>query len=112
MSRASKIAVDEADDQPVRVLGRGLHASRGVRLTLRTLRDAVGLTQVELARQSRIDQGDISRLENRPDLDDCQLATIRRYIEALGGDLQLVARFGEKSIVLVGATTSDQGRDA
>ena len=112
MSRASRPVVEEHEEQPVRVLGRGLRASRGVRLTLRTVRDAVGMTQVELARQSRIDQGDISRLENRSELDDCQLATIRRYIEALGGELQLVARFGEKSIVLVGTTPSSSSGDA
>lgn len=111
MSRASRTAVEEHDEQPIRVLGRGLRASRGVRLTLRTVRDAVGMTQVELARQSSIDQGDISRLENRPDLDDCQLSTLRRYIEALGGDLQIVACFGEKRIVLVGATPSAPSRD-
>ncbi len=40
------------DVEPVRVLGRGLRAAKGVHLTLRTLRDAVGKTQVDIAQQS------------------------------------------------------------
>ena len=106
----SVMRVDAHEEEPVRVLGRGLRASRGVRLTLRTVRDAVGVTQADIAKLARIDQGDISRLENRADLGECQVATLRRYIEALGGDLQLVARFGERCIVLVGTTSDEPSR--
>jgi len=91
------------EPEPVRVLGRGLRAARGVHLTLRTLRDAAGKTQVDVARASQMDQGDISRLEARGDFDDCLLATIRRYVEAIGGNLELVAQFGDKRISIVGA---------
>src|SRR5512146_548708 len=80
----------ESEVEPVRVLGRGLRAARGVHLTLRTLRDAVGKTQVDIAKQSQIDQADVSRLESRSDFEDCQVATLRRYVEALGGSLELV----------------------
>src|SRR6185295_13553311 len=88
--------------EPVRVLGRGLRAARGVHLTLRALRDAVGKTQVDIAKQSQIDQADVSRLEARSDFEDCQVATLRRYVEALGGSLELVAQFGDKRISMVG----------
>jgi hypothetical protein len=91
------------DVEPVRVLGRGLRAARGVRLTLKTVREAVGKTQVAAAEESQINQGDISRLESRTDFEDCQVATLRRYLEALGGKLDLVAVFGDKRITLVGA---------
>ncbi len=90
------------DVEPVRVLGRGLRAARGVRLTLKTIREASGKTQVAVADESRIDQGDISRLEGRNDFDDCQVATLRRYLEALGGKLDLVAVFGDKRITIAG----------
>lgn len=93
---------DNADAEPVRVLGRGLRARKGVRMTLRAIRDATGLTQVALAEKSNIDQGDISRLENRPSLEDCQVATLQRYVAALGGELELTARFGDKRICIVG----------
>jgi helix-turn-helix protein len=89
------------DVEPVRVLGRGLRA-KGVHLTLRTLRDAIGKTQVDIAQQSQIDQADISRLEARADFEDCQVATLRRYVEAIGGSLELVAQFGDKRISIVG----------
>lgn len=92
----------EPEVEPVRVLGRGLRAAKGIHLTLRTLRDAVGKTQVEVAKQSQIDQADVSRLEARSDFEDCQVATLRRYVEALGGSLELVANFGDKRIALSG----------
>ena len=95
-----------AEPEPVRVLGRGLRAARGVHLTLRTLREASGKTQIDVARGSQIDQGDVSRLENRDDFDDCLVATLRRYIEALGGTLDLVAQFGDKRISIAGAQAS------
>ena len=88
--------------EPVRVLGRGLRAQRGIHLTLRTLREAAGKTQVEVAQISQIDQADISRLETQADFDDCQVATLRRYVSALGGRLEMVAEFGDKKIGLVG----------
>jgi hypothetical protein len=93
------------DVEPVRVLGRGLRAARGVRLTLKTVREAVGKTQVAVAEESQINQGDISRLESRTDFDDCQVATLRRYLDALGGKLDLVAVFGDKRITIVGTET-------
>lgn len=93
------------DIEPVRVLGRGLRAARGVRLTLKTVREAVGKTQVAVAEESQINQGDISRLESRTDFDDCQVATLRRYLEALGGKLDMVAVFGDKRITIAGVTT-------
>lgn len=98
---------DNANAEPVRVLGRGLRARRGVRMTLRALRDAAGLTQVAVAEKSLINQADVSRLENRHELDDSQVATLQRYIAALGGELELVARFGDKRIIVVGTAPQD-----
>jgi hypothetical protein len=90
------------EPEPVRVLGRGLRAQRGVRLTLRTLRDATGKTQSDVAIETRMDQADVSRLESREDFGDCQVFTLQRYVSALGGQLELVAAFGDKRIVLCG----------
>jgi len=101
MKRSAQRSLPQ-DVEPVRVLGRGLRAARGVRLTLKTVREAVGKTQVAVAEESQINQGDISRLEGRTDFDDCQVATLRRYLEALGGKLDVVAVFGDKRITIVG----------
>ena len=91
-----------SEAEPVRVLGRGLRARRGVRLTMRTVREAAGKTQVDVAAESQMDQADVSRLEGREGFDDCQVSTLRRYVKALGGHLELVAAFGNKKIVLCG----------
>jgi predicted transcriptional regulator len=108
MSRAIR---ENGNAEPVRVLGRGLRARRGVRMTLRSLRDAAGLTQVAVSEKSEINQADISRLENRGELDDCQVTTLQRYIKALGGELELVARFGDKRITVVGVSSGDSNAE-
>ena len=96
----------ELDAEPVRVLGRGLRAQRGVHLSLRTLREAAGKTQGEVRSASGIDQADISRLESRERFDDCLVSTLQRYLAAIGAEFELVAIFGDKRITVVGAGAS------
>ena len=102
MKTGSRPKQQVVEVEPVRVLGRGLRAHRGVHLPLRVLREGAGKTQVEVAAATKIDQGDISRLERRHDFDDCQIATLRRYVESLGGTLELTAAFGQKKIIISG----------
>ena len=90
------------ETEPVRVLGRGLRAKRGVRMTVRALRAAAGKAQTEVAKAAHMDQADVSRLERKADFDDCEVATLRRYIESLGGILEIVAVFGDKKITVAG----------
>jgi transcriptional regulator with XRE-family HTH domain len=78
---------------------------------MRTLREAAGKTQAEVAEASGIDQGDISRLENRENFADCQVSTLQRYVATLGGQLELVAAFGGKRIVLAGVPSGSSGRE-
>lgn len=96
------------EPEPVHVLGRGIGAARGVRLSLKSLREASGKTQVDVARHSRMDQSDVSRLESRGAFDDCLVDTLRRYVESLGGTLELVGRFGDKRIAIAEAATSSK----
>ena len=103
MKASSRRKQPVVEVEPVRVLGRGLRAQRGVHLPLRVLREGAGKTQIEVSASAKIDQGDISRLERRQDFDDCQIATLRRYVESLGGSLELVAVFGVKRIAITGA---------
>ena len=79
MSQATKRKI-EMQEEPVLVLGRGLRAQRGVHLTLRTLREAAGKTQVDVTGVSQMDQADIFRLEGRVSFDDCQVSTLQRYL--------------------------------
>ncbi len=101
MSQATKRR-SESETEPVRVLGRGLRAQSGVHLTLRTLREAAGKTQVDVTGAAQMDQADISRLEGCETFEDCQVSTLQRYLSALGGQLELVAAFGDKKIVIAG----------
>ena len=96
------ISARESVNEPMRLLGRGLRAQRGVRLTMRALREAAARTQLDVAAASQMDQADVSRLESRREFEDCQVSTLRRYITALGGSLELVAAFGNKKIELCG----------
>lgn len=59
-------------------------------MTMRELRKARNMTQVEMARALGVKQEQVSRIEKRTDL---HLSTLRRSIEALGGELILTARF-------------------
>lgn len=111
MSQATKRTI-EIQEEPVRVLGRGLRAQRGVHLTLRTLREAAGKTQVDVTRLAQMDQADISRLESRESFDDCQVSTLQRYLSAIGGQLELVAAFGDKRIVITGVQAGPSGLSA
>jgi hypothetical protein len=59
-----------------------------------------------------MDQSDVSRLEGREDFEECLVSTLRRYVAALGGQLQLVASFGEKKIILTGSQSGPAGGQA
>lgn len=66
--------------------------------TLKDLRQAVERTQQDLAASLGVGQETISRIERRSDL---LLSTMRRYIEAMGGELELVARFPNRPPVII-----------
>lgn len=56
--------------------------------TLRELRKRLDITQVELAVELGIGQDGVSRLERR---NDTLVSTLRKAVEAMGGDLRLIA---------------------
>jgi ribosome-binding protein aMBF1 (putative translation factor) len=64
---------------------------------LRALREAAGLTQAQIAERTQMDQSQISRLERQGDT---RLSILKRYVEALGGELSLVATVGGKTVRL------------
>ena len=66
---------------------------------LQELRKSRHMTQVELATVLKIDQAAVSKTEGRPDM---YVSTLREYIRAMGGDLQLVAKFPDAEIKLNG----------
>jgi predicted transcriptional regulator len=54
------------------------------------IRRARGMTQVTLASAMGVSQAQITKVEHQADL---YVSTLRRFVEAMGGELELVARF-------------------
>ena len=64
--------------------------------TLQQMRKARALTQKKLAKKLGIAQVAVSRMESRSDL---LLSTLRSYVEAMGGTLDLIVRFPDRKPV-------------
>ena len=67
-------------------------------MTLQELRQARKLMQVRMAKVLGISQDGVSRLEKRSDL---LLSTLRKSVEAMGGNLSLVAEFPDRDPVVL-----------
>jgi transcriptional regulator with XRE-family HTH domain len=57
-------------------------------MLLSEIRKEAGLTQKELAESLGIKQPSLSKLESQ---DDMQVSTLKRLVEALGGELEIIA---------------------
>jgi DNA-binding XRE family transcriptional regulator len=66
---------------------------------LAELRERAGWTQTQLAQAMGVTQPRVSKIE-RGELDATEVATLRSYIEALGGRLEVVAAFGDDRVVV------------
>jgi DNA-binding Xre family transcriptional regulator len=66
-------------------------------LTLKAMRQERALTQLEVSRSADMTQSELSRLESRTDH---LTSTLRRYVEALGGKLEITAVFGDRRVKL------------
>jgi transcriptional regulator with XRE-family HTH domain len=77
---------------------RLLALADGVKLA--ELRQAKRLTQAQMAKKLKIDQSSVSRIE-RGSFDAIEIRTLRRYVEALGGEIEIRVRIDEKSQRLI-----------
>lgn len=73
-------AVYDEDHDAGRVVGR----------SLKSLREAVGLTQLQMARKLGVGQAAISKIEARGDV---QISSLKKYVDALGASLRIEAAF-------------------
>jgi len=64
-------------------------------MTLYQVREARRLTQVNLAKVLEVNQGAVSRMEKRADM---YVSTLRNFIQAMGGQLQVKAIFPDAEI--------------
>jgi len=66
-------------------------------MLLSELRKSAGITQEELASSLGIKQPTLSRMESQNDM---QLSTLRRLIESLGGELEIIAHLPDGDVRL------------
>jgi len=77
-------------------------------LTLRELRKARDLTQVQLAETLGIQQATVAKYERQSDL---LLSTLTSYVRAMGGSLKLMVEFpGKEPVALEGLGEIDEPR--
>ena len=73
-------------------------------MPLHELRQARELSQVKLAQALNVNQAAVSKMEHRTDM---YISTLRGYIRAMGGDLDIVARFPDGDVKIT--NFADQG---
>ncbi|MFJ4065054.1 transcriptional regulator [Pseudomonas sp. NPDC089996] len=78
-------------------------------MTLQALRRQLELTQEGLAGRLEIRQGNISKVEKRSDM---LISTLRSYVEALGGTLELVAHMPGRPPVTLEGFSEEQAKRA
>ena len=66
-------------------------------LALQELRQALNLTQEEVAAAMQMNQGAVSKMEHQSDI---YVSTLRKFISAMGGQLKLVASFPDREVVI------------
>ena len=77
-------------------------------LTLKELRKAKELTQVQLAESLGIQQATVAKYERQSDL---LLSTLSSYVQAMGGSLKLMVEFpGKKPVALDGLGDTEEPR--
>lgn len=88
---------DEEFDSAERLVGRLEQLVEAQQVTqppravaLSRIRELLAFTQEEIARELQIQQAAVSKLERR---DDMHVSTLSRLIEAMGGNLKLIAKF-------------------
>ena len=67
----------------------------GEEMDLAEVRLALKLSQEEIGQTLQIKQGSVAKFEKRTDM---YVSTLRRFIEAMGGELEIVARFPDHAV--------------
>ena len=64
-------------------------------MPLAELRQARQMTQEQIAETLKIKQASVSKMESQADM---YISTMRKYIEAMGGELEIVAKFPDGNV--------------
>lgn len=71
--------------------------------SLADVRAAMAMTQDEVARLLNVKQNAVAQLEKRSDL---LISTLRKYVEAMGGELALAVRTGHGAVIMLDSLSS------
>jgi DNA-binding XRE family transcriptional regulator len=91
-----KITADPVRRERIAIYKRAMEDA----LALADLRASQGITQQEVAQTLGVSQSNISRIEHEEDL---YLSTLRGYVEALGGRLEVNVVFPDATVSLIAA---------
>ncbi len=72
-------------------------AAAGKTMALQELRQARALTQEQLAKTLHLNQAAVSKVERQSDM---YVSTLRRFLEAMGAELLIVAQFPDRDVVI------------
>ena len=64
-------------------------------MPLAELRQARQMTQEQIAHTLKIKQASVSKMEGQTDM---YISTMRKYVEAMGGELEIVAKFADGNV--------------
>jgi DNA-binding XRE family transcriptional regulator len=96
--RDRAVATGRIDEKRVKILkAEALAQVRAYRLA--EVRSATGQSQEDLAQRLSISQSRVSRIE-KGNLEHTELATLRAYVTALGGDLEVTVKLGDERFVV------------
>jgi ribosome-binding protein aMBF1 (putative translation factor) len=96
--RAEARATGKLNEERMAELGRRMRAEvRAYRLV--EIRETLGLSQSDVAERLGVSLSLVARIE-RGEMDDAEIGTIRAYLDVLGGELEIVAKFGDERILI------------
>lgn len=77
-------------------------------MALHDLRKAIGASQAELAEHLAVNQPAIAKMERRSDI---RVQSLRRLIEAMGGQLEVKAKFPAGEVTITNYNDAGDGRE-
>lgn len=89
----AKLRAQMSDEANERVKQENAKLSQ--EMDLAEMRRALRLSQEELADTLRVGQAAVAKIERRADM---YVSTLRRFVEAMGGELEIVARFPDHDV--------------
>jgi transcriptional regulator with XRE-family HTH domain len=95
MAKSFDDLVARATTPQVRAKAKALTRKYLAQMLIREIRMLAGKSQTELARILGVKQPGLSKLEQQ---DDMQVSTLKKIVEALGGEVHIIARFPKADV--------------